>query len=150
MSAGTRISTATGTAAGQDRPDTSAAAAKLIRFLETGSAPDGLFAPAVFSDLSLPQRRVQAATAEDILAIRAQGHPCPGQVRVERVEQTGHGFTIEFEERWDSGGQRWCCREMIRAEVAGGGIVELSIYCTGDWDAARQEEHAAAVRLIRP
>jgi hypothetical protein len=150
VSAGTRTSTATGTAAGQDRPDTSAAVAKLIRFLETGSAPDGLFAPAVFSDLSLPQWRVQAATAEDILAIRAQGHPSPGQVRVERVEQTGHGFTIEFEERWDSGGQRWYSREMIRADVAGGGIVELSIYCTGDWDAARQEEHAAAVRLIRP
>jgi hypothetical protein len=140
----------TGTVAGQDRPDTSAAVAKLIQFLETGSAPDGLFAPGVFSDLSLPHWRVQAATAEDILAIRAEDHPFPGQVRVERVEQTGHGFTIEFEERWDSGGQRWYSREMIRADVAGDSIVELSIYCTGDWDAARQQEHAAAVQLIRP
>jgi hypothetical protein len=113
--------------------------AKLIRFLETGFAPDGLFAPGVISDLSLPQWRVQAATAEDILAIRAEGHPCPGHVRVERVEQTGHGFTIEFEERWDSGGQRWYCREMIGADAGGGSIVELSIYCTDDWDAARQK-----------
>jgi hypothetical protein len=140
----------TGTVAEQDRPDTSTAVAKLIQFLETGSAPDGLFAPGVFSDLSLPQWRVQAATAEAILAIRAEDHPYPGQVRVERVEQTGHGFTIEFEERWDSAGQRWYSREMIRADVEGGSIVELSIYCTGDWDAARQQEHAAAVRLIRP
>jgi len=150
VSARTGTSTVTGTVAGPGRPDTSAPVAKLIRFLETGSAPDGLFAPGVFSDLSLPQWRIQAGTAEEILAIRAEGHPCPGQVRVERVEQTGHGFTIEFEERWDSGGQRWYCREMIRADVAGGSIVELSIFCTGDWDAARQEEHAAAVRLIRP
>jgi hypothetical protein len=150
MSARTTASTATGTVAGQGRLDTNAAVAKLIRFLETGSAPDGLFAPGVFADLSLPLWRVQAATAEDILAIRAEGHPWPGQVRVERVEQTGHGFTIEFEERWDSGGQRWYCREMIRADVEGGSIVEMSIFCTGDWDAARQQEHAAAVRLIRP
>jgi hypothetical protein len=150
MTTSTTASTATGTMAGQGRPDASATVAKLIRFLETGSVPDGLFAPGVFADLSLPHWRIQAATAEEILAIRAEGHPRPGQVRVERVEQTGHGFTIEFEERWDNEGQRWYCREMIRADVAGDSIVELSIFCTGDWDEARQREHAEAVQLIRP
>lgn len=150
MRVSAEASTATGTAGWQDRPDTSAVVAKLIRFLETGSAPDGLFARAVFSDLSLPHWRIQAGTAEEILAIRAEGHPCPGQVRVERVEQTGHGFTIEFEERWDGQGQRWYCREMIRADVAVGSIIELSISCTGDWDEARQREHAGAAPLIRP
>jgi hypothetical protein len=39
---------------------------------------------------------------------------------------------------------------MIRADVAGDSIVELSIFCTGDWDEARQREHAGAVQLIRP
>ena len=136
--------------AGQGSPDTSAAVAGLIQFLETGSAPDGLFAPDVFSDLSLPQWRIQSGTAEEILAIRAESHPWPGQVRVERVEQTGHGFTIELEERWDDRGQRWYCREMIRADVVGDSIAELSIFCTGDWDQARQREHGEAVHLIRP
>jgi hypothetical protein len=150
VSARTRTSTLAGTAAGPGRPDTSAAVANLIRFLETGSVPSGLFAPDVFADLSLPHWRIQAANAEQILAIRADGHPGPGQVRVERVEQTGHGFTIEFEERWDSEGQRWYSREMIRADVVGDSIVELSIFCTGDWDEARQREHAGAVPLIRP
>jgi hypothetical protein len=131
------------------RPDPSVAVAGLIRFLETGTAPAGLFAPDVFADLSLPQWRVQAASAEEILAIRAQGHPFPGQVRVERVERTDHGFTIEFEERWDHEGQRWYCREMIRADVVGDSIVEMAIYCTGDWDEAKQREHAESVRLIR-
>ncbi len=134
----------------QGQPDTSAAVAGLIRFLETGSVADGLFAPDLFADLSLPQWRIQAATAEEIIAIRAGGHPCPGQVRVERVEQTGHGFTIEFEERWDNEGQRWYCREMIRADVVGDSIAELSIFCTGDWDEARQREHGETVHLIRP
>ena len=129
--------------------EVNAVVADLIRFLETGTVPGPLFAADMFADLSLPQWRVQAATAAEAIAIRAEGHPCPGQVRVERVEQTGHGFTIEFEERWEDGDQRWYCREMIRADVAGGRITEMSIYCTGDWDEARQREHAEAVRLIR-
>jgi hypothetical protein len=140
----------TAAAARVDRPDPSVAVANLIRFLETGSVPDGLFAPDVFADLSLPHWRIQSATAEEVLAIRAQGHPFPGTVRVERVERTEHGFTIELEERWDNEGQRWYCREMIRADVAGDTIVELSIYCTGDWDEAKQRDHADAVQLIRP
>ena len=148
MSAEIRAGVTGTTTMGRGRPDTSAAVAGLIRFLETGSAPDGLFAPDVFCDLSLPQWRVQAASAEEVLAIRAEGHPCPGKVRVERVDQTGRGFTIEFEERWDNEGQRWYCREMIRADVAGDSIVELSVFCTGDWDEARQREHGEAVRLL--
>jgi hypothetical protein len=150
MRVSAEASTATGTVVWPDRPDTSAVVARLIRFLETGSAPSGLFAPDVFSDLSLPHWRIQGATADQVIAIRAEGHPWPGQVRVARVEQTGHGFTIEFEERWDAEGRSWYCREMIRADVAGDSIVELSIYCTGDWDEARQREHAEAVQLIRP
>ena len=39
---------------------------------------------------------------------------------------------------------------MIRVAVADGAIAELTVYCTGDWDQARQAEHAAAVTLIRP
>jgi hypothetical protein len=133
----------------RQRPDTAKVVANLIRFLETGTVPDGLFAPEVFSDLSLPQWRVQAATADEIVAIRVEGHPIPGQVMVERVEQTDHGFTIELEERWEHEGQQWYCREMIRADVVDDRIAELSIYCTGDWDEAKQREHAEAVRLIR-
>jgi hypothetical protein len=132
------------------RTETITAVARLIRFLETGSVPEGLFAPDVFSDLSLPQWRLQAATAEEIVAIRAASHPFPGQVRVEHVEQTEHGFTIEFEERWQHQRQQWYCREMIRADLMGDSIVELSIYCTGDWDEAKQREHAEAVGLLRP
>ena len=148
MSADVNARTTTGAQA--SRPDTTAAVANLIRFLETGSAPAGLFAPDLFSDLSLPHWRIQASTADDILAERAAGHPFPGKVRVERVEQTDHGFTIEFEERWDHEGQRWYAREMMRAEVADSQIADLTVYCTGDWDQARQAEHAASVTLIRP
>jgi hypothetical protein len=39
---------------------------------------------------------------------------------------------------------------MMRIEVADSAIAELTVYCTGDWDQARQAQHAAAVTLIRP
>ena len=37
-----------------------------------------------------------------------------------------------------------------RADVVGSTIVEMAVYCTGDWDEAKQREHAAAVHLLRP
>jgi hypothetical protein len=137
------------TASAQVRTATSVAVAKLVRYLETGTAPDDLFTPDAFTDLSLPQWRLQAATAADLIAVRAQQHPFPGEVRVERVEHTDSGFTMEFEERWEHEGQRWYSREMIRADVVGERIVDMAVYCTGDWDEATQREHAATVQLIR-
>ena len=130
--------------------DTRVAVAGLIRFLETNTPPEGLFAPDVFLDLSLPQWRLQANTVHDAIAVRTGGHPWTGQVRVERVSQTDTGFTIEFEERWEHDGQHWYCREMIRADVVDEVIVEMAVYCTGDWDEATQREHASAIQLLRP
>jgi hypothetical protein len=132
------------------RPSTDTAVAGLVSFLETNRLPEGLLAPDCFGDISLPHWRVQASTDREILAIRLDGHAIAGQVRVERVDRTDHGFVLQFEERWEAEGQRWYCRELIRADVVDGAIVELAVYCTGDWDEARQREHAAAVPLVRP
>jgi hypothetical protein len=132
------------------RPDATTAVAQLIRFLETGVVPDGLFAPDVFTDLSLPRWRVQTTTPDGIVAARLPGHASGGDVRVARVEPTHHGFTIEFEEWWDHEGERWYAREMIRADLVGASIVDMAVYCTGDWDEGRRRQHAAAVHLVRP
>lgn len=134
----------------ETQPEIATTVANLIRFLETGAVADGLFAQELFSDLSLPQWRLQGATDEDLIMLRRVNHPFPGQVRVERVEPTDHGFLVEFEERWHHDGQDWYSREAIRADVVAGSIVEMSIYCTGDWDESAQTNHAAAVELIRP
>ncbi|MBO9524192.1 MAG: hypothetical protein J7518_21855 [Nocardioidaceae bacterium] len=132
-------------------PDATTAVARLIRFLETGTAPAGLFAPDCFADVTLPLWRLQSDTEAGAIAIRTEGHPGPGEVHVHRVDPTERGFVIEFEERWqDGGGQRWYSREMLRADVVGSTIVEFSVYCTGDWNEAQQRRHAAEVRLLRP
>lgn len=133
----------------QSKPDATAAVANLITWLETGEPPEDLFAPDVFADITLPHWRLQADTAEGTVAIRRESHPSPGKVHVRRVDPTDRGFVIEFEERWEDQGQHWYCREMIRADVVGATIVEVSVYCTGDWDEQRQRDHAAAVTLLR-
>jgi hypothetical protein len=123
---------------------------KLIRFLETGDLPEGLFRPDVFLDLTMPTWRVQTAGAEDLIAVRKEGRPGPGTVTRWRADPTPAGFVFEFEERWNSEGQQWYAREMMRMDVTDGAIAGVTVYCTGDWDEARQAGHAAAVTLIRP
>lgn len=125
-------------------------AKKLIAFLETGDAPDGLFTADVFVDFTSPRWREQGQGIERVVAMRRAGHPGPGTVPRFRLDATDAGFVLEVEERWQQFGEDWYCRELFRADVREGAIAELSVYCTGDWDRARRAEHARAVRLLRP
>jgi hypothetical protein len=125
-------------------------AAKLVRFLETNTPPDGLFADDLFTDFTLPQWRLQAADRDGSVTLRTDGHPGHGRVPRTRLDVTGTGFLLEVEEEWEDRGQTWYCRELMRCDVAGDAISELSVYCTGDWDEATVARHADSVVLIRP
>ena len=125
-------------------------AVRFVRFLETGAAPDNLFTADVFCDFTFPRWRLQAQGIPATVALRKQGHPGPGAVPRWRCDPTPTGFVIEFEERWEQDGKDWYSREMARVDMEGEAIRALSVYCTGDWDAARREEHARAVTLLRP
>ena len=130
--------------------DVRTVADRFLGYLETARAPEGLFAPDVFVDFSMPTWRLQAEGRDAALELRRRGHPWPGRVPRYRLDPTPAGFVLEAEETWDADGRRWYCRELFRADVGVEGITELAVYCTGDWDAARVAEHAAAVALIRP
>ncbi|MCG6495335.1 hypothetical protein [Kitasatospora sp. A2-31] len=125
-------------------------AALLIAFLETGAPPDGLFHPEVFCDLTVPQWRLQARGVPGLVALRRGGHPAPRAVPRHRLDRTGTGFVLEVEESWEQGGQRWYCRELLRADVRGGAVDRLAVYCTGDWDAEQQRRHRTEVTLLEP
>lgn len=122
----------------------------LVTFLETGTAPGGLFAPDVFCDFTLPTWRLQALGVEALLALRHHGHPSPGRVPRHRLDPTPTGFVLEVEETWHERGEHWYCRELFRVDTSDQGVTQISVYCTGDWDSARVAEHSAAVTLIRP
>lgn len=130
--------------------DALALAHRFIAFLETGDVPDGLFTPDVFCDFTLPKWRLQAEGIEEVVKLRKAGHPGPGSVPRWRCDATEKGFVIEFEERWEQDGKDWYSREIARADAPHGAVSALSVYCTGDWDAAHRAAHAASVNLIRP
>ncbi|WP_030274966.1 hypothetical protein [Streptomyces sp. NRRL B-24484] len=123
---------------------------EFITFLETGAAPDGLFAPEVFVDFTMPQWRLQAQGVQDAVALRKAGHPGPSRVPRSRLDATATGFVLEVEEQWEQNRESWYCRELFRADVSDGSISRLSVYCTGDWDRARVAEHGRTVRLLQP
>jgi len=124
---------------------------RLVDFLATGQGGEELFAPDVFGDLSLPHWRIQTTSAEDLLRVRrGGGHAGGGNVRVERLLAGPTWVLVQFAERWPAAGQRWYAREMVLADVRDGRIVELTVYCTGDWDEETQQRHATTVRLPRP
>jgi hypothetical protein len=125
-------------------------AEEFVAYLETGVAAPGLYAPDIFLDVTLPRWRLQARGREEALAVRRDNHPQPGRIPRWRFDPTPTGFVLELEENWVAEGEVWYCRELFRADLGPAGITELAVYCTGDWDAARREEHAAAVILIRP
>lgn len=126
-------------------------ASEFIEFNETGTAAPRLFAEHVFVDFTMPHWRLQAGDRNGLVELRRRGHPGPSTVTSSRVDPTETGFVIEWTERWtDDDGAEWYCREMARADVADGRITNLSVYCTGDWDSSRVEEHRKTVRLLRP
>jgi len=131
-------------------PEVAELAATFVRWLETGVRPEGLLSEDAFCDLSLPHWRVQGEGLDAVYGIREGDHPFRGTVRVEALDRTARGFLLQFEERWEADGQQWYCRELLHALVTEGRISELSVYCTGDWDAERQRLHAEQVRLLRP
>ncbi|HLZ72715.1 MAG TPA: hypothetical protein VKV26_22655 [Dehalococcoidia bacterium] len=123
---------------------------KLIQFLETGDPPEDLFAPDVFCDFTSPSWRLQAQGRDAVVRLRRSGHPSSGRVPRHRVDPTPAGFVLEVEEQWRDRGQDWYCRELFRADIQDGCITELSVYCTGDWDAAQRARHRREVKLLRP
>ncbi|MFN8051377.1 MAG: hypothetical protein U0Q22_08080 [Acidimicrobiales bacterium] len=134
-----------------DRETCRRLADQLVSFLETGTAPDGLFTDDVFCDFTMPLWRLQAEGRDASVALRKNGHPGGGTVPRTRMDLTETGFLLEVEERWDHDGHSWYCRELMRCDVApSGGVSQISVYCTGDWDEDQVKRHAEAVTLTRP
>ena len=69
---------------------------------------------------------------------------------VVRTVPTVTGFVTEFAGSHVEDGEAITDRKILLAEVRDGRIRELTIYCSGDWDAELRDRHAAETQLLRP
>lgn len=104
----------------------------------------------VFLDGHPPLWRFQIQGRDNFAKWLAGYSPNGAEVTVVRTIPTATGFVTELVGRHDEDGNDMTDRKIVLCEVRGGRIAELTVYCSGDWDAELRDRHAAEASLIRP
>jgi ketosteroid isomerase-like protein len=104
----------------------------------------------VFFDGHPPFWRFQLRGRDDFAAWLQGYSPDGAETTVVRTIPTATGFVTELTGRHDEDGQEMTDRKIVLCEVRGGRIAELTVYCSGDWDAELRARHAAETQLLRP
>jgi len=104
----------------------------------------------VFLDGHPPLWRFQLQ-GRDTFAAWMQGYsPHGSDVTVVRTVPTVSGFVTELVGRHEEHGETITDRKIILCEVRENQISELTVYCSGDWDADLRARHAAEAPILRP
>lgn len=116
----------------------------------TFEAGDDAFTPDVFCDLNMPEWRFQLQGRDAFAAQLALISGGPSRMEVLRTVPTTSGFVTEHVEHQDVNGEDHSARRLVLCEVVRGRIVEVTVYCTGEWDDELRARHAAEAPMIRP
>ena len=104
----------------------------------------------VFLDGNPPLWRFQLQ-GRDAFAAWLKGYtPHGAETTVVRTIPTVSGFVTELVGRHDDDGDEMSDRKIVLCEVRDRRIAELTVYCSGDWDAELRARHSAETQLIRP
>jgi hypothetical protein len=117
----------------------------LAQALATAKVPDGLFTDDVFFDMNVPAWRYQLQgieTARNMFAAEIT----PASVEVMHVTPTIGGFVLELSTR----DTQHLYRQLLVTRTRAGLISEVTLYCTGPWDAATEARQQAEAPMIRP
>jgi hypothetical protein len=109
-----------------------------------------VFSEDVFLDGHPPLWRFQLQGREVFAAWLQNYSPDGAEITVVRTLPTATGFVTEFVGRHDEHGEEITDRKILLAEVRGRRVAELTVYCSGDWDAALRARHARETELLRP
>ena len=104
----------------------------------------------VFLDGHPPLWRFQLQGRDTFAAWLHDYSPDGSDVTVVRTVPTVSGFVTEMVGRHEEHGEAITDRKIILCEVRGNQISELTIYCSGDWDADLRARHAAEAPVLRP
>lgn len=122
---------------------------RLADVFRTADASDVLTED-VFLDGHPPLWRFQLQGRDTFDAWLEGYTPDGAETTVVRTIPTVTGFVTELVGRHDEDGEEMTDRKIVLCEVRGGRIAELTIYCSGDWNAELRARHAAEASLIRP
>lgn len=122
---------------------------RLADVFRTAQAADVL-ADDVFLDGNPPEWRFQLQGRDTFDTWIKSFMPNGADTTVVRTIPTVTGFVAEFTGRHDEDGREITDRKILLAEVRDGRIAELTVYCSGDWDADLRARHTAETHLIRP
>jgi ketosteroid isomerase-like protein len=117
---------------------------------ETLEAGEDVFAPDAFFDLNMPIWRFQIEGREAFVAQIARINQGPSRVEITRTVPTASGFVAEHVEHQDVNGEDHSARRLVLCEVRDERIVEVVVYCSGEWDEELRARHAAEAPMIRP
>jgi len=104
----------------------------------------------VFLDGHPPLWRFQLHGRDSFAAWLHGYSPDGTETTVVRTVPTVTGFVTEFIGRHEVHGEELTDRKILLCEVRGGRIAELTVYCSGDWDAELRARHAAQAPILRP
>jgi ketosteroid isomerase-like protein len=103
----------------------------------------------VFLDGHPPLWRFQLQ-GRDTFAAWLNGYsPDGAEITVVRTIPTVTGFVSEFVGRHQENGEVMTDRKILLCGVRDGRIAELTVYCSGDWDAELRARHAAEAPSLR-
>jgi hypothetical protein len=122
---------------------------RLADVFRTGHAGDVL-TDDVFVDGNPPFWRFQLQRRDSFNAWIKSFMPDGAETTVIRTIPTVSGFVTEFTGRHEADGEEMTDRKILVAELRHGRIAELTIYCSGDWNAELRARHASETELIRP
>ena len=104
----------------------------------------------VFLDGNPPLWRFQIQGRDAFAAWLESYTPHGAQTTVVRTIPTVSGFVTELVGRHVDDGGEMTDRKIVLCEVRHRRIAEMTVYCSGDWDAELRSRHSAETQLIRP
>ena len=132
-----------------DQPTAERLSERLADVFRTADVGE-LFTEDLFLDGHPPLWRFQLQGI-DAFASWLKGYSPEGvDTTVVRTVPTASGFVTELTGRHQEDSELMTDRKIILCAIRDGHIAELTIYCSGDWDADLRARHEAETTLLRP
>ena len=129
----------------QTAAERSGLAQGLAEAMATGKFPVDVFAEDVLFDMNVPAWRYQFQGIEPLRKMLTT-EVVPGAAESMRVTPAIGGFVLELSTRDPEN----MYRQLFNVRTRGGLISEVTMYCTGPWDAATEARQRAEAPMIRP